>query len=91
MCIDEADPTVVTWTELAVARQKDPCKLDGPHRGVDGALCRSPEASVEVKRTPLLRPGRRSLALTASIRSSSLQKGKGRTVCRVVFKDLIGQ
>ena len=46
MCIDEADPTVAEWTELAIARQKGPCKLDGPHRDVDGALCRSPEGSV---------------------------------------------
>ena len=32
--------------EFAIARRKDLCKLDGPHRGVDGARCRSPEESV---------------------------------------------
>ena len=33
-------------TELAITRRKDPSKPDGPHRGVDGARCRSPEESV---------------------------------------------
>ena len=54
-------------TELAIARRKDICKLDGPHRGVDSARCRSPEGSVEARRTPPLRRGRCSLSLTGRI------------------------
>ena len=74
-----------------MTRRKDLCKLDGPHRGVDGGCRRSPEGPVQARRTPLLRRGRCSLALTAPIRSSSLQKGKIRTVRKVVLNDLIGQ
>ena len=33
-------------TRVNGALRKEICKLDGPHRGMDGARCRSPEGSV---------------------------------------------